>query len=533
MKKKCVFIIVLLMVVASFKNVFAMSVTNDQMMTDTTLYENLYVGKESVLTIQSGSTVEINGDIYVFGEIKNYGNLNVNGTIYCLHYNKMFSAGGNYDYGYFYNYGQLRARALNVKDEWFLNHTHDFTLTSSNAATCSTEGKKTYTCELCGYVKNEIIPINSNNHDWSKWTKFNNHQHQRVCKDNSEHVEKADHEWDDGTITVQPTCEKNGTKLFKCKNCSATKTETINKTDHKWDDGEIIKSPTCEEEGTKLFKCENCNTTKNEVVSKIGHKWDNGKVTTEPTCSQKGVKTYTCLNDASHIRTEKVNVNPDNHSWGEWTKLNNQQHQRVCKNNNEHSEKANHDWDDGVITLQATCNNEGVKTYTCQSCGERKNAAIAKTKHHLITVKGTPPTADSDGLTDGIKCDQCGEWQTPQQVISKMTYEEDSITSDQNKSKSTKKKKTVKKKLTKVVIQSVKNVKSKKLKVKWKKIKGVKKYQISYRIKGKKWVTKYVNSTSYMIKKLKVKKQYQIRIRGINGQLKGQWSKTKAVKIIR
>ena len=40
----------------------------------------------------------------------------------------------------------------------------------------------------------------------------------------------ADHDWDAGTVTKQPTISADGTKLFKCKVCKATKTETLPKT---------------------------------------------------------------------------------------------------------------------------------------------------------------------------------------------------------------------------------------------------------------------------------------------------------------
>ncbi len=36
----------------------------------------------------------------------------------------------------------------------------------------------------------------------------------------------------------------------------------------------------------------------------------------------------------------------------------------------------NHTWDDGTVTTQAECNKDGVKTYTCTSCGEKKTEAI-------------------------------------------------------------------------------------------------------------------------------------------------------------
>ena len=55
--------------------------------------------------------------------------------------------------------------------------------------------------------------------------------------------------------------------------------------------------------------------------------------------------------------------------------------------------KLGHTWDNGVITKEATETEEGVKTYTCKTCGETKTEKIPVTSHHLdqgtITKKAT------------------------------------------------------------------------------------------------------------------------------------------------
>ena len=44
-----------------------------------------------------------------------------------------------------------------------------------------------------------------------------------------------------------------------------------------------------------------------------------------------------------------------------------------------------HSWDEGKITIAATCEADGVKTYTCTVCGYEKTEAIAKTGHSYAT----------------------------------------------------------------------------------------------------------------------------------------------------
>ncbi|MBP3633653.1 MAG: InlB B-repeat-containing protein [Oscillospiraceae bacterium] len=43
--------------------------------------------------------------------------------------------------------------------------------------------------------------------------------------------------------------------------------------------------------------------------------------------------------------------------------------------------EVSHNWDEGVVTTAPTCEAEGVKTYTCLSCGEHKEEPVAKTSH--------------------------------------------------------------------------------------------------------------------------------------------------------
>ena len=60
-------------------------ITQNETWTSNTINGDLYVGPQSVLTING--SVSVNGDIYVLGAIQNYGNLNVTGTIYASQFN--------------------------------------------------------------------------------------------------------------------------------------------------------------------------------------------------------------------------------------------------------------------------------------------------------------------------------------------------------------------------------------------------------------------------------------------------------------
>ncbi|MBQ9266726.1 MAG: hypothetical protein IJ217_00305, partial [Clostridia bacterium] len=82
-----------------------------------------------------------------------------------------------------------------------------------------------------------------------------------------------------------------------------------------------------------------------------------------------------------------------------------------------------HDWNAGVVTREATCSAEGVKTYTCSTCRGTKTESIAKIAHtdsawqtdddqhwKVCTVCGeytVAKTNHADANGDG-KCDTCG-----------------------------------------------------------------------------------------------------------------------------
>ena len=134
-----------------------------------------------------------------------------------------------------------------------------------------------------------------------------------ICGD----VQTADHVWDAGKVTTEPTCKDKGVKTFTCADCKATKTEDVAKTtDHKygaWTANGDKHERTC------------------SVCSKIeceDHGWDTGKVTTEPTCKDEGVKTYIC-EDCNATKLESI-TRTDDHTYGDCTKVSEEEHTHTC-----------------------------------------------------------------------------------------------------------------------------------------------------------------------------------------------------------
>lgn len=79
-----------------------------------------------------------------------------------------------------------------------------------------------------------------------------------------------------------------------------------------------------------------------------------------------------------------------------------------------------HSWGSGVVTKAATCVAEGVRTYTCQTCGATRTETIAKTSSHAwgSAVVTKAATCASTGVRT-YTCRDCGTTRT--ETIAKIT----------------------------------------------------------------------------------------------------------------
>lgn len=168
--------------------------------------------------------------------------------------------------------------------------------------------------------------------------------------------------------------------LITCQICGKERIETIDALGHDVSTEWIIdKEPTCTESGSKSHHCSRCDlTTDVTVIDAIGHSWDKGEITTPATCTETGIRTFTC-SACQETRTEIIDE--IGHDFGNWTEVDENQHQRICKNDSSHVEKENHSWNDGVVTQAASCTEAGIRTYTCSVCGATKTSTINAFSH--------------------------------------------------------------------------------------------------------------------------------------------------------
>ena len=92
------------------------------------------------------------------------------------------------------------------------------------------------------------------------------------------------------------------------------------------------------------------------------------------------------------------------HTYGEWEKYSETQHQRVCSKCG-NVEYENHIWDDGIVTTDPTSTSQGVKTYTCETCGETKTEVVFAEDVPKVVVDSVKAMADSTVQVDIILFD--------------------------------------------------------------------------------------------------------------------------------
>ena len=230
------------------------------------------------------------------------------------------------------------------------------------------------------------------------------------------------HDWGEWTVTTSPTCTEKGEEKRTCKRdgCNATETRKIDATGHTPVD--VAEQPaTCTEPGhTAGTKCSVCGATLSgmEEIPALGHDWGEWTVTTSPTCTKEGEEKRTCKRDGCNA-TETRKIDATGHTevidaakapTCTETGLTEGKHCSVCNEvlvAQEVIPAKGHSWNEGEITTAPTCENAGVKTYTCTVCNETKTEAIAATGHTSVEVPEKPATCTEAGHTAGTKCSVC------------------------------------------------------------------------------------------------------------------------------
>ena len=237
-------------------------------------------------------------------------------------------------------------------------------------------------------------------------------------------VYRCEHHWDQGEIITEATCTEEGEKKFTCSICGDEKTEKVSATGHQHTEIRNKKEATCKETGYSGDTwCKDCGKKilSGQTIAKTeNHSWDAGKVTTKATCTEEGEKTFTC-SICGDEKTENVSATGHQH-----TEIRNKK-EATCKEEGYSGDTwckdcgkkilsgqaivktEDHSWNQGEITKEPTCKEEGEKTFTCSICGNTKTEKVSTTDHQHMEIRNQKnPTCKEAGYSGDTYCADCG-----------------------------------------------------------------------------------------------------------------------------
>ena len=256
------------------------------------------------------------------------------------------------------------------------------------AATCTTAGVMSYNCTLCGKSKTASIPATGHSFASGVCTTCGAAEpiDQVLYFDNTQNWASVYiYFWSDendqmttwpgiamtlvqGTIYTASLPEDAAYVIFSQNGANQTANLEIPESDnlyshtagwseydtcaHNWGTATETVAASCLTDGENTYTCSVCGDTKTEVVPAFGHTFVNGSCTT---CGAV--------------------------------------------------ENCEHNWGEGVVTVEPTCFTFGQRLYTCSSCGETKTESIVP-GHNLYVAETIAPTCTATGK-EIVKCTNC------------------------------------------------------------------------------------------------------------------------------
>ena len=339
--------------------------------------------------------------------------------------------------------------------------------------TCTKYGTKKHICKRCNEYEIDVIDPTGHQHtkiiDQKAATcEEKGYSGDLYCEDCrviiqlGQEIAATGHTWDNGEITKEPTQTATGIRTYTCKTCHKTRTETIPMLKgHHWDNGTVIKEPTCTESGEKIHHCidEDCNESYTEtikatghqhtrlinqkeasceeegnsgdtfcedckqvikagnVINPTGHNWNNGTVKKAATCESEGIEVYICK---TCKKTKEETIAPTGHTKTEIR----DKKVATCKEEGYTGDtycvtcgkklavgkmiaKTDHDWT--ITEIPATCEQDGVRTYTCDICHKTKSEPIKAIGHSYGAWTTTKEATVSSKAEHKRICSTCGK----------------------------------------------------------------------------------------------------------------------------
>ncbi len=159
-------------------------------------------------------------------------------------------------------------------------HRFEDAFTVDEAATCQAVGSKSRHCQNCS-ERTDVREIPITGHSFGDWqetvsptcTEAGEEIHRCiVCQAEETRIgadalgHSYESEW---TVDVAPSCHEKGSQSRHCIRCAETADrKAIAMLDHVYDEGTVTVEPTCERTGTKVFTCAVCQNTRTVSLEK-------------------------------------------------------------------------------------------------------------------------------------------------------------------------------------------------------------------------------------------------------------------------
>lgn len=297
-------------------------------------------------------------------------------------------------------------------------HVHNFECEVStdtylaSSATCTQKSKYYYSCS-CGEKSDQTFEYGDALGHTGGTASCNA---LAVCTRCSEpYGEYAEHTFDDGLVTQEPTCTQVGVLTKTCTVCGEKNYSEV-PASHKgtW---YVTAKPRCFDDGSEQRICTVCDTIENRKIPQIGHHeleeatciagkkcknchyiegvgtghvfptdWTY-KAGFEPTCTKSGIEEHACM---------------------------------VCGETEErNASMLSHDYSDWETSVNATCTENGKETRTCKSCGLVQTNPIYATGHQGTWNTTLEPTCSATGKAT-LTCTEC--YNTVEKTLSKVAH---------------------------------------------------------------------------------------------------------------
>ena len=296
-------------------------------------------------------------------------------------------------------------------------HVENVTATVTNAvtteATCEADGVRTYTAKVTfggrDYTDTKTETLSATGHAYGtpvwKWNDDFTASATFTCGNDTSHVKNVTAEVT-SAVTTPAACETTGVRTytakvtFEDKEYTDTKTEVIPATGHAY--GEPVWKWNDDFKATATFTCTNDATHVENVTAEV-----TSAVTTPAACETTGVRTYTAkvtFEDKEYTDTKTEVIPATGHAYGEpvwsWTDDFKATATFTCANNDAHVENVTATVTNAVTT-EATCEADGVRTYTAKVTFGGRDYTDTKTETLSATghAYGTPVWKWNDDFT--------------------------------------------------------------------------------------------------------------------------------------